>query len=94
MVRLPLADPVPCAAVGKLQVRKDGKVFSEARAVGLGWERFFIFYRGHGHLQVGDVTAVNLRRGTFNADKLELFSGRRWHAVKAVDVELTAPQQR
>ena len=85
-VLLPL---VPRVAVGDLSVKKDGDVFTADRAVGLGWERVYVHYRSSGKLTVGDVTAVDLRRGD-----LELKMRGRWRPVSEVDVVLTLAQQR
>ena len=73
-------------AARDLVVKKDGEVFTEARAVGLGWECLFRSFFDTGELS---VVTVGLRNGD-----LQVRTGKRWHSAKAVDVALTEAQNR
>ena len=67
-----------------MAVKKGGAIFTEARAVGLGWEFVFRRFFCTGALTAGPVA---LRNGG-----LEVLSGKRWYPKSAVDVLLTDAQ--
>jgi len=68
-------------------VLKDGRPFGVERLLGMGWEQSYKQLFLHGRLQVGDVTAVELKKG----DLKRRSDGR---ALGAATVRLTVPQQR
>ena len=88
-MRSPFVPAMPRYSVNSLSVRKGGALFTAVRAVGLGWERFYVHLREHGKFEVGDVKVVDLRHG-----RLQVKSRQRWVDVSAVDVELSPAQQR
>ena len=73
-------------AARDLVVKKDGEVFTEARAVSLGWECFF-----RNLFDTGELSVVTV--GQRNAD-WQVRTGKRWRSAKAVDVALTEAQNR
>ena len=54
---------VPVRKVGQLAVKKDNRLFTADRAMGLARERFYEHYRRVGHLRAPDAPNVALRGG-------------------------------
>ena len=68
---------VPVRKVGQLAVKKDFRLFTAVRAMGLAWEQFYDHYRKVGHLKATDAPNVALRGGD-----LALKTYGRWRGVR------------
>ena len=68
--------------IGQLAMKKDNRLFTADRAMGLAWEQFYEHYRRVGHLRAPDAPNVALRGGV-----LAVKMHDRWRkGVGAVDL--------